>query len=198
QARRVRARVACRRPAVTGGDGLQRHRPLGRTRGEPLRVDPRLRRRHGIGRGGVPRVVRAHGALAESGAARRRAPRRLAGGASLDSTEREREPERCDREAVRHLALLDQRANVLPGAPGDATGLRAVYHADVLRARRDEVLEALLHQAVRRVAEAALLEPERSPPGLLDRLALGRLLERLAGVDAAGRDLPAPGAGDEP
>jgi hypothetical protein len=47
------------------------------------------------------------------------------------------------------------------------------------------------------MAEADVLELEWPPARLLDRLALRRLLERLAGVDPSRRNLPAPRVGDE-
>ena len=84
--------------------------------------------------------------------------------------------ERRSRQAVGDLALLDQRAHVAGCEPRDALRLGSLEVSDVLRARRDEVLEPLIHQTVRRMAEAEPLEALRSPAGLLDRLARRRLL----------------------
>src|SRR5262245_38868447 len=118
-------------------------------------------------------------------------------GVTLEASERERDAERRESQAVGDLALLDERPHVVRREPRDALRLGAVEVADMLGARRDVVLEALLHQAVRRMAEAEVLEVVRAPPRLLDRLADTGLLGRLARVDAPGGDLPAPRVVDE-
>jgi hypothetical protein len=58
-------------------------------------------------------------------------------------------------------------------------------------------VEALVAEPADRVVGDERSQRARSPPGLLERLALGRLLRRLAGVDPAAGDLPAPAVDDE-
>src|SRR5581483_3360886 len=118
---------------------------------------------------------------------------------SADTGERERIEHRGQRHPVGHLAALRDPAHVRDLHPLDPLGLAGVGRlADVGRAVGEVDVEALIGQPVGRLVGDEVAQRAGRPTGLLDRLAGGGLLGRLAGLDAAGGDLPAPGVGDEP
>src|SRR5262249_51532174 len=100
-------------------------------------------------------------------------------------------------EAVRELACIDQTADLLDREPFDPVGLDEVRLALEGRTVGEEDVEALVAEAAERVVREERPGRAGAPPGFLERRARRRLPGRLALVDSAAGDLPAPRVDDE-
>src|ERR1700687_3627743 len=99
---------------------------------------------------------------------------------------------------VLDLPSPDQRRQLCDGHPLDAVGLARVRRLpNVLGAVRPVDVEPLVQESVRGKVGEELGHRPGPPAGLLQRLPLARRHRVLIRLDAPGRDLPAPGVGDE-
>src|SRR5436190_14595476 len=102
------------------------------------------------------------------------------------------------RHAVHHLTAGNERPHFGDRHPLDALGFVGVDRfTDLLGALGQEQDEAFVGHATHRRRLAQVLQRSRPPSCLFQHLAGGARLGRLTRLESPGRDLPAPGVGDE-
>jgi len=123
---------------------------------------------------------------------------RLRGDPSFEEAVGERVEHGSEREPVEHFPIASDAPQLGDADPFQPFRLSRIRRfAEVCRAGCVEAMEDLIAQPVGRLV--AHQRPQRSgfPARFFDGLAPRRLFGTLARVDATGRDLPAPGIGDE-